>query len=195
VVTVADDELFGPDGTQALPPEPLLPDPLGGLVTGVAFSDNTAGPLPTVEWLATPFAAPAAAVRRRTTQAGARRPVNPVTGATTPTAIPVAQALPSRPAEARRPTVANRPAAMPVAQPFRNSPARDTTARNVAARPATASARSAPSRPAVARPAPATRRSGGAGCGVFLVIVIVLIAVFVVLGLVLGHGGGGLSGG
>ena len=33
-----DDALFGPDGTQALAPPPVLPDPLAGLVTGEMFT-------------------------------------------------------------------------------------------------------------------------------------------------------------
>jgi hypothetical protein len=38
VVTLPADELFGPDGTQALGVDEPLGDPLGGLVTGAAFS-------------------------------------------------------------------------------------------------------------------------------------------------------------
>jgi hypothetical protein len=33
---VADDALFGPDGTQDPPPPPVLSDPLAGLITGAA---------------------------------------------------------------------------------------------------------------------------------------------------------------
>ena len=38
MVTLPADELFGPDGTQALGVDEPLGDPLGGLVTGAAFS-------------------------------------------------------------------------------------------------------------------------------------------------------------
>ncbi|HEY0807514.1 MAG TPA: hypothetical protein VGD84_20780, partial [Pseudonocardiaceae bacterium] len=44
MVEVADDELFGPDGTQPPPAPPFLSDPLAGLVTGSLFADTTAGP-------------------------------------------------------------------------------------------------------------------------------------------------------
>jgi hypothetical protein len=38
VVTLPADELFGPDGTQALQADEPLGDPLGGMVTGAVFS-------------------------------------------------------------------------------------------------------------------------------------------------------------
>lgn len=46
---VADDALFGPDGTQDPPPPPVLPDPLAGLVTGAAtVREGTGGQRPLV---------------------------------------------------------------------------------------------------------------------------------------------------
>jgi hypothetical protein len=195
VVTVADDDLFGADGTQSLPPMPLLPDPLGGLVTGSLFSD-TIVPLTTAETpaaVAAQAAAPAARDRRRVVQpTGSRRTAGQQPGATTPTAIPVAESLPGGRKENRRPPVVRATTPIAVTQPLRNTPARNTTPRNVAA--GTQSART----PAGTRPAPGirtSRRSAGAGCAMFLVIVIVLVTIFVVLGVVLGHGNTGLSGG
>jgi hypothetical protein len=194
VVTVADYDLFGADGTQSLPPLPLLPDPLGGLVTGSLFSD-TIVPLTTAEIpaAAAKAAAPVAQDRRRVVQStGSRRTVSQQSGATTPTAIPVAESLPGGRRENRRPTVVRATTPIAVTPPLRNTPARNTTPRNVSA--GTQSART----PAGVRPAPGirtSRRSAGAGCAMFLVIVIVLVTIFVVLGVVLGHGNTGLSGG
>ncbi|HEX5116607.1 MAG TPA: hypothetical protein VFW65_15530 [Pseudonocardiaceae bacterium] len=192
---VADYDEFGADGTQPLPPPQLLPDPLGGLVTGSLFSD-TIVPLTVAETpaAAAQAAAPATQARRRTVQAtGSRRTVGPQPGATTPTAIPVAESLPGGGRrENRRQTVVRATTPIAVTPPLRNTPARNTTARNVSS--GTRSART----PASARPAPAirtSRRSAGAGCAMFLVIVIVLVTIFVVLGVVLGHGNTGLSGG
>lgn len=185
---MADDELFGADGTQPLPPPPVLPDPLGGLVTGELFSDTTVAATVAEQAPAAAAATPAEQARRRTVQATAtRRPVRSAPGATTPTAIPVAESLPSRTRE-RRPARAITPVAVTPA-PVRNTPAPNAATRTV----------SSGRTPAGVRPAPGTRapgrRSAGAGCAMFLVIVIVLVTVFIVLGVVLGHGNTGFTGG
>ncbi len=187
---MADDEMFGADGTQPLPASPPLPDPLGGLVTGYLFSDNTAGPLdPVAEQQSAQATAASAAVRRRTAAGAPRRSSAP--GAVTPDAIPVAEALPSRQREVRRPTAA-RPTAVPVAPTVNR--------RNVAPRPQSApasTARAAGRDPAMSRPVPGMRqrRTAGAGCALFVIVIVLLILVFVVLGAVLGHGGSGFFGG
>ncbi|HKN99856.1 MAG TPA: hypothetical protein VJX10_22235, partial [Pseudonocardiaceae bacterium] len=128
---MADDELFGADGTQPLPPPPLLPDPLGGLVTGALFSDTTAVVTAVEQAPAAQAATPVEQARRRTVQATAtRRPARSAPGATTPTAIPVAESLPSRPKESRRPTRATTPVAVNPA-PVWNTPAPNRTTRTV----------------------------------------------------------------
>jgi hypothetical protein len=195
VVTVADDELFGADGTQPLPASPALPDPLGGLVTGYLFSDNTAGPLvPIAEQQAAQVNAVAAEVRRRATApVTGRRSSAP--GAVTPDAIAPAESLPSRQRETRRPTAprptANRATQVPVAPAVNRRPA--------ATRPTApaASAQAAGRNPAMSRPAPGMqpRRSGGGGCAVMVVVIVLVVVVFVVLGVVLGHGSSGFFGG
>ncbi|WP_137813855.1 hypothetical protein [Gandjariella thermophila] len=48
---MADDALFGPDGTQDPPPPPAFPDPLAGLVTGAAMVGEAA-------WARLPVAEP-----------------------------------------------------------------------------------------------------------------------------------------
>lgn len=185
---MADDEFFYRDGTEPLPATPLMPDPLSGLVTGVSFSDTMA---PAEEIFAEvpeqqTAAQPVAAVRRRVQQAAPRRSSAP--GAITPTAIPVAEALPSRPTrEARRPVTTNRPAQVPVTPQVR-------TQRTPAVRPLPTRQ---PTRQAPPRnlPAPTIRRRSSSGCALFMIIVVLLLVAFVVLGVVLGHGVGGFGGG
>jgi hypothetical protein len=187
VVDVVDDTPFGagfgPDGTQPLPPDPVLPDPLGGLVTGSVFADPLVAVVPLIE--VRPVPAPTAAqahrsnhgVRRQTTTVPSLAPAAP------PPAIPVAQSLPDRPRRVSRPSVATptQVAVAPAVRRTRNQPPRWTAT---------------PSRPAPSRPAPrATRRRSGAGCAVFLIIVVLVVAAFVVLGVVTGNGGGFGSGG
>lgn len=177
---MADDDLFGPDGTQPLPAAPFLPDPLSGLVTGSVLRDTTVPVSRTAE----PEEAPpevrqaVEAVRRQLRQPAQRRSSAP--GATTPNAIPVAESLPSRPRQARRPAATVRPTEVPLTPAARRQP---PPARTVSA---------AGPLPRTAPVAPARR---GSGCGLFLVVVLLLLVAFVVLGVVLGHGPGGFGGG
>lgn len=171
---MADEGLFGLDGTQPLPADPLLPDPLGGLVTGSTFTyvdSQDYVPQPPVPLVAPP---PPVQARRRPT-AGVKRPAaRSAPPAAPPAAIPVAQSLPIRQRTPRQ-TSATRPAVVPVARPGTNRPA-------------------APPRPY--RPIQETRRrrSGGAGCSMFLLIVVILVFGFIILGLFLGHNGSGFGG-
>jgi hypothetical protein len=201
VVAVADNELFGPDGTQSLDVPPLLSDPLGGLVTGFVFSDTTVAAPPPAQAAPLAAASPTQQARRRTAPV-VRRPTGAsAPGAMTPTATPVAASLPSRPKEIRRPTVA-RPIAMPVTPPVTNAPRRNPVARNPPAGGMTwqppPSSRQAPTgrqAPTSAYTRSPSRRRAGLGCSMFVLIMIVLVAVFVVLGVVLGHGSTGFTGG
>lgn len=155
-------EFFGLDGTQPLPTPPVLPDPLSGLVTGSTFTDPvdilgpvTAPPPP-------PPVTAAAGQRRRTSATTARTRTS---GATTPTAIPVAASLPTRPV--RRPTTPPATRTTPV-PPVRAGSGRSTTT---------------------------PRRSGGIGCGVIVLILVLIVIVFIVLGALTHTGGGGFTGG
>jgi hypothetical protein len=187
---MANDELFGPDGTQPLPADQPWPDPLGGLVTGSAYTDPGDTPYLTPLWVAQ--AAPKAAAARRRPPAAARRPTAPgvatsgalTLGAVTPAATPVAAALPSMSRQERRPSVA-RTTPVPVVPPTRNLQARPVPAARAGQR-ATAAPRSPAS-------SPVNRRSG-AGCSVFLLVIVVLVIAFVVLGVVLGHSDGTTGG-
>lgn len=178
---MADEELLGLDGTQSLPTPPLLPDPLGGLVTGSVFTDPVAilGPAMVVP---PPPVTPYQEQVRRTTSAP-RRTTARTPGASTPDAIPVAAALRSRQVQ--------RPVTRPAQQPGMIAPTRGGTRQSRQTQP-----RQTPQTPQLPR-STATRRSGGAGCSVFLVIFFLLVVFFIVLGIVSGHGasGGGLQGG
>lgn len=176
------DELFGLDGTQPLPPQPLLPDPLGGLVTGAAFTDpvtilgpTTVPPPPPVTPVSTSY--------RRTTSASRRATVK-APGARAPSAIPVAEALPSRPVQRPVAPPASRPAVVPLAPGVRAGQLRQPSSFNVAAptqRQSTTSRR---------------RGGGGAGCAIFVLIVIVVVGLFILLGVLgQGPGAGGFGGG
>jgi hypothetical protein len=169
VVAVADEGFFGLDGTQPLPPDPLLPDPLGGLVTGFTFADLE-GEVGAVQPPFVPVVIAPAQVRRRPA-AGPKRPATrpPAAAAAPPAAIPVAASLPIRQRQPRQ-TSAARPTAIPVARP--GYPARPDRA---------------------VRQTPKRRSGGGAGCSIFLLIVVILVFGFVVLGIVLGHGNGGFG--
>lgn len=183
VVTVANDELFGPDGTQPLPADRPWPDPLGGLVTGSAYTDPGDTPYLTAPWVAQ--AAPEAAVRRRQPTVAVRRPTGAgAPGAATPVATPVAAALPFPSRQQRRPSVA-RPTPMPVVPPARSPQARTVPAGGVQRR--------APAAPQLPARLPVNRRSG-AGCSIFLLVIVVLVIAFVVLGVVLGHSDGTTGG-
>lgn len=177
---MADEGFFGLDGTQPLPPDPLLPDPLGGLVTGFTFTDLD-GEIGVTETTIAPPAAPRPAEVRRRPAAGAKRPVaRPTAAAAPPAAIPVAASLPSRPRQQRQPT-AMRPTAVPVT--------------GSAGRRPVLPRQDSPGRLAQQQQLQQRRRSGGAGCSVFLFIVVIVVVGFVVLGIVLGQGGSGLGGG
>ena len=167
---MADEALFGPDGTQPLPPDPVLPDPLGGLVTGFTFADLVAD-TPIIVPPVVPVVTPAPAVRRPA--AGVKRPATR-SAAAPPAPIPVAQGLPSRPRQVRQPQPATRPGLIPVAPGVRGRPV--------------------PNRPAPpARVGIQPRRRSGAGCSVFLFLVVLLLFGFIVLGIVFGHTAGGLG--
>jgi hypothetical protein len=191
VVEVADDELFGPDGTQPSPAPPFLSDPLAGLVTGALFADTTAGPEFEVAgpYLNTNAAtSPARRPRARTTPARATQG-RPLQAATSPDAIPVAAPLSAR--SATQHAVRPNPTAPARITPIRPAPPRVAPATwqpPRTARPGT------PGRPA---PAPAsarrTRRRAGAGCSFFLVLIVIVVIAFVVLGIVLGRGTGGFG--
>jgi hypothetical protein len=199
VVTVADEEWFGPDGTQAPAADPQWPDPLGGLVTGSSYVDPGDTPYLTAAWVAQ--AAPEAVARRRPPPRAARRPST--TGAITPQATAVAASLPSMTRQQRHPTTAA-PTQVPMVPPTRNLQSRSQQVR-------TMQARNTPARVAPARNLPAggiqrrgqpqqairtQNRKAGAGCSIFVLIVVVLVIAFIVLGIVLGHGdtSGGFSG-
>jgi cobalamin biosynthesis Mg chelatase CobN len=207
VVTVADEEWFGPDGTQAPPADPMWQDPLGGLVTGSSYLDPGDTPCLTAEWVAQ--AAPeAVAARRRLPAKGARRPGGAgAPGAMTPQATAVAASLPSMTRQQRRPTTAA-PTQVAMVPPARNLQSRAEQLRNM-------QARNTPARVAPARNLPAggiqrrgqpkqqpqqqavRQRKAGAGCSIFVLIVVVMVIAFIVLGIVLGHGdtSGGFGGG
>jgi len=82
VVKVADDELFGPDGTQAPPAPPFLSDPLAGLVTGVLFSDTTSVADVVPAFVVDPVAPSVTRARRRAAPGPARTGAQPLTAAT-----------------------------------------------------------------------------------------------------------------
>lgn len=169
VVTVADDALFGQDGTQPPPPPPLLGDALAGLVTGYLFSDTTIAAPDETHWKQEALPPARAEVRRA--RPVARRPVTPPpSGSVTPAQFAVAAPLPSRPPAEKRPTV-------PRTAPVRPAPAAGANRRQT-----------------IGSQAPA-KRSGGAGCAILLIAVLVIVGVFVVLGVLLGHGDAGLTGG
>jgi hypothetical protein len=170
VVTVADDALFGQDGTQPPPPPPLLGDALAGLVTGYLFSDTTIAAPDETHWKQEALPPARVEVRRARPVAARRVAVTPPSGSVTPAQFAVAAPLPSRLPAEKRPTV-------PRTTPVKPAP------------PARANQRKT-----IGSQAP-TKRSGGAGCAIFLIMVLVIIGVFVVLGVLLGHGDAGLSGG
>lgn len=175
------DELFGLDGTQPLPAQPLLPDPLGGLVTGATFTDpvsilgpTTVPPPPPVTPVSTPY--------RRTTTS--RRTTVKAPGARAPSAIPVAESLPSRPVQRSGTPPASRPAVVPLTPGVRSGQLRQASTINLGAQ---TQRRSTTSR---------RRGGGGAGCAIFVLIVIVVVGLFILLGVLgQGPGGGGFSGG
>jgi hypothetical protein len=204
VVTVADEEWFGPDGTQAPAADPQWPDPLGGLVTGASYVDPGDTPYLTAAWVAQ--AAPEAVARRRPPARAARRPGGAgAPGAITPQATAVAASLPSMTKQQRHPTTAA-PTQVPIVPPTRDLQSRSQQLRNM-------QARNTPARVAPARSLPAggiqrrgqpqqqavrvKQRKAGAGCSIFVLIIVVVVIAFIVLGIVLGHGdtSGGLSGG
>src|SRR6266700_1725395 len=117
---MADDELFGLDGTQSPPPPPLEIDPLAGLLTGSVFADRTSEPESAVAGPGPGTVAPAAAARRL-------RP------RTAPTRV-----TPARPAPPRV-----SPAGW---QPPRSMPRPPPARRGAPGRPAQAPGRSVPSR-------------------------------------------------
>jgi hypothetical protein len=201
VVKVADDELFGPDGTQPPPAPPFLPDPLAGLVTGMLFSDTTsvADVVPT--FIVDPVAPSATRARRRTAAGPARTTAQPLTAATSPAASAVAAPLSAKPGIERSRPPATR-ATQIGSQPTTYAPARPAPPRTSPAgwqdtRPPPAR-RGTPGRPVPppARQAPVRRqRRAGAGCSLVLVVFVLLVIAFVVLGFVVGHGTGSGFGG
>ncbi len=170
---MTDEALFGADGTQALPPDPVLPDPLGGLVTGFAFSDVTPDET-VVETPPVPGVTASTQARRRPA-GGVKRPAaRPATVAAQPALIPVAQSLPSRPRQIRQAPVA-RPTAIPVTSAVRGR-------QSVRGQPTPATL--------AARAGTVPGRRSGVGCSVFLFLVVLLVIGFIVLGIVFGHTGG-----
>ena len=186
---MADDELFGPDGTQPPPAPPFLSDPLAGLVTGALFADTTAGPEFEVAgpYLSTTAAtSPARRPRARATPARATQGRS-LQAATSPDAIPVAAPLSAR--SATQHAVRPNPTAPARITPIRPAPPRVAPATWQPPRSARPGTRPAPA-PASAR---RTRRRAGAGCSFFLVLIVIVIVAFVVLGIVLGKGTGGFG--
>jgi hypothetical protein len=191
---VADDELFGLDGTQSPPPPPFESDPLAGLVTGSVYAAPEV--IPEVEYVPGVLTATTSAYRRtrRTTQPRSTT-ARPLQAATSPDAIPVAAPLSvrsgiqqSRPPATRAAPMGSTPARIAPA-PARVTPVGWQQPRT-APRPPPAR-RGTPGRPAPipARSVPARRRAGG-GCSLFLLLLVIMIIAFVVLGIVLGHGTG-----
>jgi hypothetical protein len=202
VVDVADDELFGPDGTQAPPVTPFLADPLAGLVTGSVFADTTAGP--EFETVGPDVAAATATSPAR--RPGVRTPpprtikgrpqARTLQPATSPDAIPVAAPL-----SARAGIPQSRPPAAR-ATPMGATPTRVTPIRPAPPRVAPAGWQPTPRTPRTPpagrgtpdlgpRRTAASRRSTGAGCSFLLVLIVVMVIAFVILGIALGHGGTG----
>ncbi|HVV24544.1 MAG TPA: hypothetical protein VHF06_34260 [Pseudonocardiaceae bacterium] len=175
---MADEALFAGDGTQPLPADPVLPDPLAGLVTGAVFAD------PVTDFTVTgsperTTVTPATQARRRPTT-GVKRPARPAATAAPPAAIPVAESLPARPRQAKQ-APAGRPAAIPVTPGSGSRPTVRTTPVNRAPR----------STPTPQQRTRSRQRTGSAGCSLFALIVLIIVIGFVVLGVVLGHGDGG----
>lgn len=194
---MADDELFGLDGTQAPPPPPFQSDPLAGLVTGSLYANPEV--IPELEFIPGVTTATTSSSYRR----GVRRPTQPrsttarpLQAATSPDAIPVAAPLSAKPGiqQSRPPaTRATQMGSMPARiapAPARVAPAGWQQPRT-APRPPPAR-RGTPGRPAPipARSVPARRRAGGGGCSLFLLLIVIMVIAFVVLGIVLGHGTG-----
>jgi len=199
---VADDELFGPDGTQPPPAPPFLSDPLAGLVTGSLFADTTAGPESEV---AGPYLSTTAATSSARRPQGSRhaRTCHPGPAACrrprhrTRSRWPH-RCRPARPANTRS---APNPSAPARITPIRPAPPRVAPA---TWQPPRSAPRTPPARPGTrGRPAPAPastvrpRRRAGGGCSFLLVLIVVMVIAFVVLGILLGHGtgGSGLGGG
>jgi hypothetical protein len=191
---VADDELFGLDGTQPPPPPPFDPDPLAGLVTGILYADPEV--IPELEFIPGVTTATPAAYRRtrRPTQPRSTT-ARPLQAATSPDAIPVAAPLSAKPGiqQSRPPATRATPMGTTPAR-IAPAPARVTPAGwqqpRTAPRPPPAR-RGTPGRPAPipARSVPSRRRAGG-GCSLFLLLLVIMVIAFVVLGIVLGHGTG-----
>jgi hypothetical protein len=204
---VADDELFGQDGTQPPPAPPFLSDPLSGLVTGQLFSDTTA--VADVSAKYSDFVYTPAARFRGRRPAAPTRTTGPLQAAGAPAAIPVAEGLPARSGmqDRRPPAARGTPAPIPPARvapvtPVRPAPSRTpptgwpsarTQPTGVSARPATGRPGTT-GRPAQAQPYRRQRRAG-AGCSIFLLLIVIMVVAFVVLGILLGHGGSGGFGG
>lgn len=126
---MAGDDLFGPDGTQALQADALLGDPLGGLVTGGTYAAGGNSALERAEVAeirvevpdapAAPDQAPLRAAVDKAMMTGP--PTNPLrlptlNAPTLNTPLPVRPAptvLPSVPRQAPRPVRASAPAAVP----------------------------------------------------------------------------------
>lgn len=198
---MADDELFGPDGTQAPPAPPFLSDPLAGLVTGMLFSDTTAVADVVPTFVVDPVIPSVTRLRRRVAPGPARTSGQPLTAATSPAASAVAAPLSakpgiqqSRPPATRATQIGSQPTTYAPARPAppRTSPATWQDTRPPPAR------RGTPGRPVPppARQAPVLRqRRAGAGCSLILVVFVVLVVAFVVLGILVGRGTGGGFGG
>jgi hypothetical protein len=206
VVTVADDELFGQDGTQPPPAPPFLSDPLSGLVTGQLFSDTTA--IADVSALYPDYVYTPVARGRTRRSAAPTRTTGPLRAAGAPDAIPVAEPFSGRSGTQQRRPPAARGTPMPIAPaqvapvtPVRPAPSRTPQTGWPSARTSTAggmSARPATGRPGTGRPTqlPYRRqRRAGAGCSIFLLLIVIMVIAFVVLGILLGHSGPGGSGG
>jgi hypothetical protein len=194
---VADDELFGPDGTQEPPSPPFFSDPLSGLVTGELFSDTTS--VADVSALYPDYVyTPAAARLRRRNPVAPTRQTGPLQAAGTPAAIPVAAPLaksfPRRPPAARGTPAVTAPARFAPVRPI--PPETGWPSRPAGAALTGRAARTDRAAAASGRDPSTTKRDrrASAGCSIFLVLIVILVVGFVVLGIMLGHGSAGTSG-